>query len=371
MRRLVLLGPWARNEVQWQVLEQVLERLDLEGFAIAPSLAERATEPYRQNTPVQEVPQDSRFVEILDLPPGRRLRRAFGILRQLRVLRPAVVVLTVEPHEREILDALAALTLQRRPLVVALAMENQVTLPPGWRGIAIRLLWRRIEVLAAAATATIDSFEAAGMPARTPATPLVTPVEDPPSNLGRRAPHARFRVGYVGRLVPEKGVPELVESIRDLPGVELVLAGPGQLEEELRALADTPPYRGRLTVLGLASRNDVWQLLRDVDVLALLSRSTPGWREQFGYVLGEAMAVGTPILGSDSGAIPEVVDGAGTIVPEGSVAAIAEAIAELAADPARCAQLGAVGRARYEHEFSIDACTRKLVSLIEPRLAGR
>jgi glycosyltransferase involved in cell wall biosynthesis len=365
LKRLVLLGPWARNEVQWRMLEGVLERLDLEGFAIAPSSEERATQRYRQNTPVAAVPAGSRFVELLDLPPGRRTRRAFRILKQLRGLRPDVVVLTVEPHEREILDALAALTFLRRPLVLAFSMENQVTLPPGWRGRVIRLLWRRIDVIAAAATATVESFEAAGMSSEIPATPLVVAVADPPADLGAPTPHERFRVAYVGRLVAEKGVPELVEAVRELEGVELVLAGPGTLEPELRALAETPAYRGRLTVLGLTDRDSVWELLRDADVLALLSRSTPGWREQFGYVLGEAMAVGTPLLGSDSGAIPEVIDGAGVVVPEGSASSAAEAIGRLAADPGLCARLGAAGRSRYEAEFSIDACAAKVAALIE------
>jgi glycosyltransferase involved in cell wall biosynthesis len=365
VKRLVLFGPWARNEVQWRVVEGVLERLDLEGVAIAPRLAALSPARHRQNTPVAEPPTGSRFVEILDLPAGRRMRRALGILRQLRALDPDVVVLTIEPHERENLDALAALTLLRRPLVLAFSMENEVTLPAGWRGRAIRFLWRRIDILAAGATATIESFGAAGLPRSTPAVPLVAAVAGPPADLGERTPHERFRIAYVGRLVPEKGVPELVEAVRDLPDVELALAGPGPLESELRALAETAAYRGRLTVLGLTGREGVWQLLRDADLLALLSRSRPGWREQFGYVLGEAMAVGTPLLGSDSGAIPEVVGGAGLVVREGSAADAAEAIARLAADPALCARLGAAARTRYVQEFSIDACARKVTDLIE------
>ena len=63
--------------------------------------------------------------------------------------------------------------------------------------------------------------------------------------------------------------------------------------------------------------NDVPRHLRALDALVLPSESTPLWKEQFGHVLIEAMACGVPVVGSDSGAIPEVIGEAGLLFPGG------------------------------------------------------
>lgn len=369
--RLVFFGPYVRDPVQWRVVERVCQRLGMEGTVIAPALGETGYEAHRQVAQVQAIRPLSPLVEMLTIPRGRRTSRAARILKQIRLINPDVVLLTAEPHERVILDALAALTLLRGPVVVAIAMENRVRLPGGWRGHAIRGLWHRIDGVAAAASATIDSFRAAGMPRETPAVPLIVAVAEPEPGAASSTKRDRLRVGYVGRLVPEKGVTDLVEAVAGCSDVELVLAGPGPLEEELRALAGTPPLQGRLTVLGLVDRAGVSRILRDVDVLALLSRTEDGWSEQFGYVLGEAMAVGTPLLGSDSGAIPEVVGRGGLIVPERSPSAAAAAIRRLHADPELLATLGAAAMDRYLAEFSVESCASKLADFVGNRMAER
>ncbi len=69
------------------------------------------------------------------------------------------------------------------------------------------------------------------------------------------------------------------------------------------------------------------------DCLAVPSRTTAQWKEQFGRVIIEAQACGTPVIGSDSGAIPDVIGAGGIIVPERNPTALAEAIMRLAGDP--------------------------------------
>jgi glycosyltransferase involved in cell wall biosynthesis len=61
----------------------------------------------------------------------------------------------------------------------------------------------------------------------------------------------------------------------------------------------------------------------------LPSLTTPRWKEQFGRVLIEAMACGVPVVGSDSGEIPQVVGDAGLIFPEGDAAGLAAALQRL------------------------------------------
>lgn len=78
----------------------------------------------------------------------------------------------------------------------------------------------------------------------------------------------------------------------------------------------------------------------------LPSLTTPRWKEQFGHVLIEAMACGVPVIGSSSGAIPEVIGDAGLVVPEGIPGALAEAINLLRISEIQRMSLGQRGRAR-------------------------
>jgi glycosyltransferase involved in cell wall biosynthesis len=93
---------------------------------------------------------------------------------------------------------------------------------------------------------------------------------------------------------------------------------------------------------------------RGLDVLVLPSHSTRRWVEQFGRVLTEAMACGVPVVGSDSGEIPNVIGEAGLIFPEGDADALRERLQHLMDDRELRKRLGNLGRARtlacYTHE---------------------
>ena len=84
------------------------------------------------------------------------------------------------------------------------------------------------------------------------------------------------------------------------------------------------------------------------------------WKEQFGHVLIEAMACSVPVVGSDSAEIPEVIGGAGRVVPEDDPDGLRVALRELAANPDERTALGLQGRARVLAQFTherISACT--------------
>ena len=85
----------------------------------------------------------------------------------------------------------------------------------------------------------------------------------------------------------------------------------------------------------------------EIDVLAVPSLTTPTWKEQFGpRATIEAMASGIPVVGSDSGAIPNVIGDVGLVVPEGDVDALAAALYLLRNDPEMRRDLGERGRER-------------------------
>ena len=107
-----------------------------------------------------------------------------------------------------------------------------------------------------------------------------------------------------------------------------------------------------------------------IDVLAVPSRTTPTWKEQFGRVLVEAMACQTPVIGSDSGEIPHVIGDAGLIFAEGDAQALASHLLRLASDPALRADLGRRGRARalahFTHERIAAATYQVYQQILEP-----
>lgn len=151
----------------------------------------------------------------------------------------------------------------------------------------------------------------------------------PASNLRRaRKDPARLRIGFVGRLVPEKGIETLLRAIADLSGpdegIEAVVCGDGPDRCRLERLTEDLNLSDRVSWTGAVPHSEVEQIMRSrMDALVLPSRTTPRWKEQFGHVLVEAMAAGVPAIGSTSGAIPEVIGIPDLVFPEGDHRALA------------------------------------------------
>ncbi len=152
-------------------------------------------------------------------------------------------------------------------------------------------------------------------------------------------------IGYVGRLVPQKGLLDLFEAVAGMAGVWLLVAGRGEQEPALRLRATAPDLRGRVEFAGHVPSDRLPDLYRRMDVLVLPSRTTPRWKEQFGRVLIEAMACGVAVVGAASGEIPNVIGPAGLVYPEGDLPELRERLERLR-DPALRAELGRQGRER-------------------------
>lgn len=134
-------------------------------------------------------------------------------------------------------------------------------------------------------------------------------------------------VGYVGRLERHKGLDVLFEAIERDPALHLRLAGAGSREPRLQRWSRNPFLAGRVQFLGPLHQQELPAFYRSVDVIAIPSLTTRSWKEQFGRVAAEEIACGTPVVSSDSGALPELVAGAGTVVPERNPARLAAALA--------------------------------------------
>jgi glycosyltransferase involved in cell wall biosynthesis len=173
-----------------------------------------------------------------------------------------------------------------------------------------------------------------------------------------------FLIGYAGGLVPEKGVDLLLHACAGLTGDwSLLISGDGPDRARLATLVHTLSIAERVQFLDRRSSTEMPDFYRSLDVLVLPSVSRPNWVEQFGRVLIEAMACGVPVIGSTCGEIPNVIGDAGLVFSEGDMAALREALASLAADPARRAELAVAGRARVLAQFTqaqVAAATHKV-----------
>lgn len=253
--------------------------------------------------------------------------------------------------------------------LVVYAWESQRR--PGWKGRVARafygLVARRAGAILAGNRDARDFFVAQGAaPERVFVMPQVglDPERMRPLDAAARAAlrasrgHAAdaFVVGFAGRLLEEKGVLDLVDAVERLrrdgidARLEVIGAGPLRAELERRAGAGAP-----VTLLAPRQREELAPFYQALDAFVLPSRTTPGWKEQFGMVLAEAMACGVPVVGSSTGAIPDVIGAAGLVFAEGDAAALAGALARLARDPDLRAGLGRRGRARSARLFSHEA----------------
>ena len=171
-------------------------------------------------------------------------------------------------------------------------------------------------------------------------------------DVGRFAPapvrsgEPGIRVGYVGRLEPHKGVATLVEAVASVPGCSLDVVGDGPERETLERLIAARRLSDRVRIRGYTSHDDLPDVYRGFDILAVPSLETPRWVEQFGRVAVEGMATALPVVASDSGSLPEVIGGAGVLVPPADPSALAAALQRLCDDATERGRLGTRGRER-------------------------
>ena len=174
-------------------------------------------------------------------------------------------------------------------------------------------------------------------------------------------------VGFVGRFVPEKGW-ELLTRVLDrirTPWRALFLGG-GPDEARLRAWAAGHPDAVR--VVGVAHA-EVPQYLSAMDLMAAPSQTASHWREQFGRMLIEAFAAGVPVVGSDSGEIPNVIGDAGIVVGEKDEDGWRDTLGSLIQSPNRRAALATAGLERA-HQFTWDEVGRLHVEFFDRVLAS-
>ena len=166
------------------------------------------------------------------------------------------------------------------------------------------------------------------------------------------------------RLVRRKGVDHLIESLAALPErVRLLIVGEGPDRERLERRIGDSGLGGRVVLTGFVDRTEPYFRAADIFALASFEDREKGDVEGFGIVLLEAQAHGLPVIGTDSGGIPEAFapDETGFLVEPENPQALARAILRLAEDPGLRTEMGRKGAALVRDRFDWDDLARKVV----------
>ena len=163
-----------------------------------------------------------------------------------------------------------------------------------------------------------------------------------------------FVIGYVGRLLQMKGIDTILEAVAHLVSRDatysyrLLIVGQGEDKLSFQKTAETLGISEQIVWIDAVPPEEVAAYINCMDTLVLPSRTTAGWVEFFGRVLIEGMACEVPVIGSDSGEIPHVIDDAGLVFPEDDMDTLAEQIHRIAHDVRLREDLVARGLSRIE-----------------------
>lgn len=187
-----------------------------------------------------------------------------------------------------------------------------------------------------------------------------------------------FVVGFVGRFVEEKGLLTLGKALSGLnerPWKWLLL-GRGPLQSVLIEKAAEWGIKDRMIWVESVPHEEVPRYINLMNTLVLPSETndkfktltSTGWKEQFGHVLIEAMASKVPVIGSDSGEIPHVIEKAGLVFPERDVSALQNCLRQLMEQPKLADSLAQLGYERAMSRYTNKALAKQLLEFYKELL---
>jgi glycosyltransferase involved in cell wall biosynthesis len=173
-------------------------------------------------------------------------------------------------------------------------------------------------------------------------------------------------IGYLGRMVPEKGLRVLFQALAELQNYawKLLLVGSGPLEQEIRERWMTR-LPGRVVLVNAVPYEQVPRYLRCTDIFVLASQSTPVWKEQFGLALAQAMMLGIASIGSRCGAIPETLGPGGAVIEQQDIDGLKRALENWLAFPAVRTHAAVTGREFALRNYTVDHVAERYLSAFD------
>jgi glycosyltransferase involved in cell wall biosynthesis len=179
--------------------------------------------------------------------------------------------------------------------------------------------------------------------------------------------HDEFNIGFLGRLVPEKGIDTLFAAARQLQQqglkFKITLCGSGIAEASLKQEAESQQIASAIAWRGAIRHEQAPAEISKFDVLVLPSRSTPTWKEQFGHVLIEAMAMGVPVVGSSCGEIPNAIGRSDLVFEEDDAIGLAAILERMICDPGWRQEVRQYGLGRVQQFYSHERIAQRLLNL--------
>ncbi|PSB07261.1 glycosyltransferase family 1 protein [filamentous cyanobacterium CCP1] len=176
-------------------------------------------------------------------------------------------------------------------------------------------------------------------------------------------------IGYLGRISEEKGLRTLLHALKEIEALSwrLIVGGAGPYEAEFHTIAQSLQLTSRICSLGFIPHAEAPRYLSAFDLLVLPSETRSHWKEQFGRVVIEAIGCGTPVIGSDSGEIPYLIQSTngGLIFPEGNSAALADGLKTLILNPKLRETLIHQSRPRVLHDYPHCSIAHRFIQTLE------
>ncbi|MCX7821691.1 MAG: glycosyltransferase [Brevinematales bacterium] len=263
--------------------------------------------------------------------------RSFCYLNFFKIIfillkKPDIIYLKEEPYSINAFQwVFLCRIFSKKTKIVIESDENLNIIHPLFFRIIEKFVLRKIDAIACVPQKGIELYKSKGFNKKIFKTfyfyneELFKPIEKKIaiSNIGTNKNGVLF--GYAGRLTEEKGIEDLIlafsELYKEYKDIYLIIAGKGQkdYEEKLNNLIQKYNLTDNITFLGSLPIEDLKYFYNSIDVFILPSHSTEWWIEQFGRVIVESMACGTPVIGSSSGEIPYVINNKDLIYEEKNI----------------------------------------------------
>jgi glycosyltransferase involved in cell wall biosynthesis len=279
-----------------------------------------------------------------------------GLAKFIEEMRPDVLHLWEEPWSFVALQAARLCSRFGMSLVLETDQNILRRLPPPFEQIR-RYTLQRTDTLIVRSPEALEVSRACGFQGKAATVEYCfDPNEFRP--LERAAarvefPTEGFTIGYAGRVVAEKGLFTVLDALYKCDqNVRFLLLGDGPDRERLQRRANELGLGKRVSFFPGAPAEKVVKFINALDCLVLMSETTRSWKEQFGRVIMEAHACGVPVIGSDSGSIPSVVERGGWIVRERDSIALRTLLDRLAVSPWEVAEAAKAARHQAVTRFS-------------------
>ncbi|HSK74359.1 MAG TPA: glycosyltransferase family 4 protein [Pyrinomonadaceae bacterium] len=174
-----------------------------------------------------------------------------------------------------------------------------------------------------------------------------------------------FTIGYVGRLLPAKGLLDLADALTKIKSEKwrLLVVGDGPAREPMQSKLAEHGLLERCEFVGAVPYEKTPEYFRKLDVLVIPTQTTKTIREQFGRVIIEAMACRVPVIGSTCGAIPEVIGDAGLVFPERDSEILAQKLRQIIRDDKLRNDLAYAGRRLVEEKYTWERVAERIFDL--------